>query len=70
MDKELEELLQRAMEELCYWYNHDDVVGMGIDTTDTEAIHDEIEQALYKHDCSKVELIDGRPKPVVLRGYI
>lgn len=69
MDEDTAELLQAISEELEYYIASDEP-GIALDSTDAERLVTEAQQVIYDHECSKVDLVDGRPKPTVLRGYI
>lgn len=70
MDEDTADLLRAARDELAYWLSGQDVEVGHLDTTDSEVLLDDITQAVYEYDCSKFDVIDGRPKPLVLKGRI
>ena len=68
MDEDTAALISRMAEELSYYVNHEDC--FNVDASDAEHLITEAEQLVYKHDCSKYDIVDGRPKPFILKGYI
>lgn len=69
MDDTTADLLQAISEELEYYISSDEP-GCCLDSGDAENLITEATQKIYDHECSKVNLVDSRPKPMVLRGYI
>ena len=69
MDESIADLLQKLSEEL-EWYIGNDEPGCNLDSADAEHLITEATQKVYDHECSKVNLINGKSKPLVLKGYI
>lgn len=69
MDEDAANLIQALSEELEYYVASDEP-GIALDSRDAERLITEAQQVVHDHERSKVDLIDGRPKPTVLRGYI
>lgn len=69
MDEDTANLIQALSEELEYYIASDEP-GCALDSRDAEQLITEAEQKVYEHECSQVNLIDGRPKPRILKGYI
>lgn len=65
MDDNIAELLQAISEELDYYITADEP-GVRLDSGDAERLITEAEQEVYKHDCSKYDIV-GEPKPRLIR---
>lgn len=66
MDEDTADLLNHLVEELEYYIGSDEP-GSHLDSGDAERYIADATQAVYDYECSKVNLVDNRPKPLIFK---